>query len=262
MSSNSPLKRIVSPDEQTNGFSVLNNDRPLTEEEELIERKAKTVSHWRRIHPIMGTLGFLLRNTNNYVVIEHLRNVASKVPKGQLVSLNRVLNFFDELDEFSQQRVDIFDHICRKFNIDRDKFWGWFQQGSYQYLDVISKTAISNMRPRIVEAIGKHMMKEKNFKDRELAAKMAKLVDNNPLVKIEETKNVTNNNLTVNNNSPFSNFTSSIRKADEQIRGQEVDENRLLEEGNKENFIDAEFYEEKEEDSVKIESNIINKQED
>lgn len=222
-----------------NTISLTNNDRPLSQEEIDAEERAEKFSlrGFGRISPVPGTLGYLYRNLRggNDAVIEHLRN-ASTTNKAKFI--NNFLIIWNNLDKFSRRRVDIFDILCNKYNIPRAKFWGIIQEGMFESNNALSQIALSGHKPEFVELLKRQMAKEKNAGDRKLFAEIVGLVDQKPLINVEDNSQ----HLTVNNNqSPIPSFTRSMSRAEQGIKkGLPSAQVKQLGEG-KQDYIDAEI---------------------
>lgn len=235
-------------------YNLINADRELSKEEIEAEEKAEKFSlkGFGRIYPNPGTLGYFFRNLRggNEAVIEHLRNAASS---NKTKFLHNFILIWNNLDSFSRRRVDIFDIICRKYSIDRAKFWGIFQEGCFKYNDAISQVAISNHKNEFVELLKRKMAGEKNSADRKLYAEIAGMIDSKPLISIEDNSQ----NLTVNNNgnSQLPSFAQSISRAEQGIKkGLPQVEPRRLTEG-QQDYIDAEIILEERRDKELVEVN-------
>jgi hypothetical protein len=236
-------------------------DRPLSVDEEEAENNAQkfSIKHYRRIVPTAGTLGFLFRNFSggNFAVIEVIRD---KIEHSQGINkkLRDLLTLWNFADEFSRNRIDIFDHFCQKLNLERSKLWGFFQECLYEYQNLLVKMAISDMTLDLVENVDKFSRAEKNVRDRELAARITKVDKVEPLVAINDNSTTVNNNLSIKDSNIGFSFSEMIKSGDKVIRGEEdkrdemdliTEEQRLLEEGNQE-FIDGEIINENEKERI------------
>jgi hypothetical protein len=245
-----PLQ-IINPKET---YSLKNADRELSLEEIEAEDKAEkfSVKGFRRIKPVPGTLGFMLRNfadgdigKRNESVIQFLKwsQQSENGSQGKVKFVKNFLILWENMDEFSKRRVDIFDILCQKYGVQLKKFWGVLQEGLFDFNDIITQTAISGKKPEFIEILSKMMSRDKGTADRRLFAEAAKLITNEPLVKIEDKSQ----HLTVNSQMPS--FLSSVKRADN-IKHEDIEiPNRQLTEGDTE-FIDAEFEEVREKELV------------
>lgn len=234
--------------ERSMTYSLKNADRPLDEKEEEAEEKAEKFSRmvYRRIPPIPGTLAYLLRNIKggNDSVIEFLRWAQNGEKGNRTRFIKEFLILWENMDEFSRRRVDIFDHLCRKFEIPLKRFWGVLQEGMFDHNDQITQTALSGHKPQFVERLMQIADKEKNHQAQKLVAQAMRLVQDEPLIKIEDKSqhvNVTQNNM-------MPSFSQSIKRSEESIKHEDVamPNPRELTEG-EQNYIEADIVEEEKE---------------
>lgn len=223
-------------------YSLKNADRPLDEKEEEAEEKAQTFSRqiYRRIPPIPGTLAYMLRNLRggNESVIEFLRWAASGEKGNRTQFIKTFLILWENMDEFSRRRPDIFDHLCRKHDIPYKRFWGVLQEGMFDCNDQITQTALSGHKPQFVERLMQLAEKEKNHQDRKLLSDAMKLTETQPLIKIEDKSK----HLTVNQNM-IPSFSQSIKRSEESINHENIamPAPRELTEG-EQDYIDVETF--------------------
>lgn len=235
-------------------YTLKGNSRPYSQEEEKAENNAigLTKLRFKRIPPIAGTLGYLLRNFDNRIVMNYVKNCYESGGKAKPILIRRVIDLFEKLDESSQSRVDVFDYICREFGVSNSIFWGWFQAGAYEDMEAIMQTAIIESTPEVFATIAINAQNPdvKYDKSRELWAKITgRLKDAGFNVNIDQTKTTINNN--AGSQNLFGNFTSSIRNAEipssanfgnslQSGSGEEEFAQKILTEGNAE-FVDAEI---------------------
>lgn len=205
--------------EKNTTYSLKEADRPLSIEEEEAEEKATKFSRmvYRRIPPIPGTLAYMLRNIKggNESIVEFLRWAKVGEKGNRTKFIDTFLTLWENMDEFSRRRADIFDHLCRKYDIPLKRFWGVLQEGMFDHNDQITQTALNGAKPQFVERLLELSKKEKNHQDRKLAATAMKLVDDKPLISIEDNSK----HLTVNqNNNGIPSFSQSIRRSEKIIR--------------------------------------------
>lgn len=240
--------------EKNTTYSLKDADRPLDEQEIEAEEKATKFSRmvYRRIPPIPGTLAYLLRNIKggNESVVEFLR--WSKV--GERGNRTRFIDTFlilwENMDEFSRRRIDIFDHLCRKYSIQPKRFWGVVQEGLFDHYEQLAQTALGEGKLNLISDIKKFASKEKNFNDRKLLAEAMKLTSDAPLIKVEDKSQ----HLTVNtNNGSIPSFSQSIKRSEESIRRDnvEIPKPRELTEG-KQDYIDGEVFEAEDERELEL----------
>lgn len=230
--------------ERNTTYSLKDADRPLSSEEEEAEEKATKFSRmvYRRIPPIPGTLAYLLRNVKggNESVVEFLRWAKVGEKGNRTKFIDTFLILWENMDEFSRRRADIFDHLCRKYDIPLKRFWGVLQEGMFDHNDQITQTALNGAKPQFVERLLQLSHKERNHQDRKLAATAMKLVTDEPLIKIEDKSQ----HLTVNQNNTLGgipSFSQTIKRSEEVVRQQEAPKPRELTEGIQD-YIDAETF--------------------
>lgn len=233
---------------------LLTNDRPYSLDEEENEKKAERYSakEYPRIPPIPGTLAFRFRNIKggNESIMRFLLVCEDKNRK-KFVKDFEIL--WKNMDAFSKKRVDIFDVLCEKYNVSKKKFWGAIQEGMFDDSEAMVQISLHGQGHELVELIKGMAKLPKNFKDRELYAKMLGLAKDAPFMQYNDnSKHETTNNVQVNNNVPA--FASSIRRSEKVIR-QEA-EPLALGEG-KQDYVDAEFSASNdEEEPIKVERKI------
>lgn len=234
-------------------YTLKGNSRPYSKEEEDAEDNAikLTKLRFKRIPPIAGTLGYLLRNFDNRIVMNYIKNCYESAAKAKPMQMGRVIALFNQLDENSQSRVDVFDYICREFNVSNSVFWGWFQAGAYEDMEAIMQTAIIESTPEVFATIAINAQNPdvKYDKARELWAKITgRLKDAGVNVSINQTKTTINAN--AGSQNIFGDFTKSIRNAEGNsslelesnlaLQGNNELEQKSLPAANQE-FIDAEI---------------------
>lgn len=220
-------------------LSLIDNDRPYSSEEEEAEKQAIrfSVTNFPRVPPIPGTLGFLFRNISggNASVIKFMQE-ASGTNESKFIK--NFLILWNIMDEYSRNRVDIFDILCEKFNVKKKKFWGVVQEGMYDHNDALSQISLSGHKGEFIELLKKMARLPKNHKDRELLALALGLKKEKAFLELNDNSNhqtnVQVNNTQVNN---LPSFAQSMRRYDEDdniIDGQVVEEPKQLSEGNQE----------------------------
>lgn len=232
-------------------------DRPLSEEEEIYFDKALILNKedFRPLKPIVGRLGFYLRNYHNDEVVEILRTLLDGYLEGQIENFDAVdrrtkdekrwirdvIKIYERLDFNSQNRVDVFDWLARDLEVSVPKFFGAFQEAAVLNQERITTTSIEQFKPLLLHATMKFALQGKNFKDRELLMRVFGF--DKPASQISIQDNSQNVILTQDegNKKLFGNFTSSMKKVEKEVES----EQKMLEEG-KQEFIDAEIVEEKE----------------
>lgn len=233
--------------EKTATFSLKEADRPLDEKEIEAEDNAVKFSlrGYPRVAPIPGTLGFLLRNLRggNASVMEFLEYSISGDNSNRTKWIKNFIILWRGMDEFSKRRVDIFDILCRKYDIPRKRFWGVLQEGLFDFNDQLTQIALSGYKPEFIELLKKFAQDKKNHQDRKLLAQATKLIDKDgPLVAISDNStNTTVNNTQINNGVPS--FSESIRRSEKGIRQTTTEkisttEIKQLEEG-EQDYVDA-----------------------
>lgn len=226
-------------------FSLIDNDRPYSQEEEEIEKKATKYSlhKFPRIKPLPGTLGFLLRNLRGgNAAAMHFLLQTDEHNRKRFVKDFEI--YWKNMDEFSRNRVDIFDILCLKQGISVKKFWGALQEGMFDHHDALSQISLSGHKAEFVELLKKMAKLPRNHADRKLLAEALGITKETPLVSFVDNSKHETTNVQVNNNN-IPSFASSIRRSEkvvdvEQITLQEAKEPLALGEG-KQDYIDAEL---------------------
>jgi hypothetical protein len=224
-------------------YTLKDADRELSDIEIDYENKSITYDKekHRRIKPSFGTLGYMFRNLKggNNTVIGALR--ASLSERGAAATIKDIIIKYDSLDEYSQLRTDVWDLICKDLRRPSTLVWNFFLKGIKLYVEALKTASIELNKPDLVDTINKFSRKEANQKDRELAAKVSGLIDDKPLVSIEQNDNrkVTNNTVNLFGKE----FSDTIREVNNQlINDNETKflEPKSLTEGTQD-YIDAEF---------------------
>lgn len=234
-------------------FSLEDADRPLDENELEAEEKAIKYSRmvYRRIPPIPGTLAFALRNLKggNESVIEFLRWSQTGEKSNRTKFIKEFIILWNNMDEFSRRRIDIFDHLCRKYSIPLKRFWGVLQEGLFDHYEQLAQTALGEAKQDLIKDIRKFSSREKGHADRKLLADMVKLTSDAPLIKVEDNSQ----HLTVNNNSSIPSFAQSIRRSEEFVRRDELEKPKVREltEG-KQDYIEAEILNEEDKEELEF----------
>lgn len=225
-------------------------DRPLSEEESIAERRATILNkkEYPTILPFPGTLGFLLRNLRggNEAVIQYLQSSVT-FRNGSARPIKEILILWKNLDEFSKQRVDVFDQLCRLREIPPRKFSGWIAEGMFEYSNQENMIDLIEAKSELIGNIAKFANKEKNFKDRELLAKATKLTEESPLIAVNSVTNIQKNSLTIEAGNVG--FADIIRKSEKLVAS--PFERKQLEAANEEDSIPVEF-------TVKKEKTLVN----
>jgi hypothetical protein len=223
------------------GFQQINSsgqaigDRDLDAQELEAETKAEKlrIQSWKRITPIPGRIGFLLRNLHkdvgmrNEMVISFLELIEDR---NQRKFIKNLLIWWGTLDEYSRRRVDLFDLFCERYGFGRAKLWATIQEGMFVSNDALTKTALDGYRPKLVELLIKMANKERNSGDRKLLAEAVGLIGGDTTqVKIEDNRQIVNNNLNVvESSSPIPSFADSIRRADKNVRKSEYELEEII----------------------------------
>jgi hypothetical protein len=221
---------------KTATYNLKDADRPLSEEEEEAEQKAESfpIHKYPKIKPIPGTLAYMFRNIKggNESIIEFMRNAASS---NNAKFLKNFLILWNNMDEYSRKRIDIFDTLCRKYGVPNKKFWGVVQEGMFDYNDQLTQAALMGHKPEFVDLLRRMAAKERNAADRRLLAEALQLTaKQEPLIKVEDKSVHTTNNLNLNQ---VPSFVSSVRKTSMP----DLPDRKALTEG-KQDYIDADFY--------------------
>jgi hypothetical protein len=199
------------------------NAKELSEEEKHSIREAEklNVRDYPIIFPIRATIGFMTRNMDgkNHQAIEFVRSTfPAQVPSKSYLMM--LVDEFDSLDEHSQNRVDCLDILTRKHRITPMRFLDALTEGITVFHNYQTKAIIASKKPDLAEKILKSAENEslKSAEHKKLAAKIAGLIDEKPLVQVD-TGSKTTVNSTTNNNLVLS-FTEFVKSNDKLIRGQ------------------------------------------
>lgn len=242
----------------TNTYNLEESDRPYDDEEIESENQATKfpINIYKRIKPVHGTLGYAFRNIvgRNHVVIEALKNVGVHQSKTHRF-IKEFIILWNNMDEYSRKRVDIFDWLCEKYDINKAKFFGIVQEGMFNFNNLMAQTALSGFTPEFIEIIKRMAKKEKNIGDRQLFAKMAGLTSEAPILQLNDNSTNTKNELHLHEASPLPSFANSMRKSDEGVRTISSAQQKALTEGNQ-NYIDAEMVSEPEKELLTVEQRV------
>lgn len=241
--------------QSTNTYDLTKSDRPYDDEEEAAEKQAVSfpINIYKRIKPVHGTLGYAFRNIKgrNDVVMEALKNL-SRANNNRYKAIKEFIILWNNMDDYSRNRVDIFDWLCEKYDMNKARFFGVVQEGMFNFNDLMAQTAISGYTPEFVELVQRMTKKERNVRDRELFAKMAGLTKDSPLIGSIQDNSV-KQELHVHTDSPIPSFTQAMRESDEGIRTIRQKPQRILTEG-KQDYIDAEVTkDEREKELISVE---------
>lgn len=205
-------------------------DRDLEPSEISFEEKAVRLpkGKFARILPIPGTLGYYLRDIvgGNATIMEFIKIglKESQGPKG--VKLRKIVHVWEIFDLDSRNRVDVFDWLCKKFDLPVYKFYGVVAEGMCKHHDIMTARVLMESKSEVVSNVRKFAKKEKNFRDRELLAKATGVAKDVPLIgSINNSTQVTNNNLTLES----SGFKNLINRTDRMI-DEDIVEGEIIEE--------------------------------
>lgn len=198
-------------------------DRELDELELEAEQKAEkfSVAKFKRINPIPGRIGFLLRNlhkdvgTRNEMVMSFI-DLVDEVNKRKFVRTLR--QWWEVLDDYSKRRVDIFDLFCEKYDINRARLWAVIQEGMFVSNDALTKTALDGFKPKFIALMQKMVMNTKNSADRKVMAEALGLIGGEVPQVVNEINNNSQTLIVNNNDSPIPSFADSIRRSDKNVR--------------------------------------------
>lgn len=195
------------------------NNRPFSSAEERAFKNAKIINteFYKIIEPVPGTLCYSLRNIEggNEAVISLIMIGISNVSGMAIKKFKHLVDLYNKLDLDSRQRPDLFDHLTDKYNIPKPKFYGWLHQGIFVQTTNDTKIKLQQAKLKVLDKIVDSAMKDENFPDRNLAAKMTGLIDDKPLINIDQSKhNTVNNQLFLEDTG----FMRTIRGSDDRIR--------------------------------------------
>jgi len=220
-----------------------------------------SIKYFKRIPPIPGTLGYNFRDieggnqsvynfVSNVLPVSKFTSTGGKVGNIRENKAKRILAIWKAMDTHSQNRVDVFDWLCERIQLEKDEFYGFASKGMFNHFEAISQRILMETKPELVNNNRQFARSEKNFRDRELAAKMTGLTKDAPIIGNIDASTKVNNNLSF---SP--NFNSVLREADnavgEIIEGEIVEEPKQLSEGSND-FLNTEIKEESEEELLAV----------
>lgn len=244
-------------------LTPLTNGRALNKEEEEAEEKAESLprAKYKRILPLPGTLAYLFRDIEggNYTIANSvlettLADVNKRNPNTIVGKANKVILLWNNFDEFSKRRIDVFDWLCEEVNLRKKKFYAIVMEGLYDHFDAISQRLLMESKPELINNARQFAKEERNFRDRELLAKATGVTKDAPLI-----GSIDNSTKIQNNLNYQSGFSDVIKDTEKIIQGEDnvdfVDaeivenERKSLKPASFENYIDANlFKEEKEEE--------------
>lgn len=212
------------------------NDSALTDEEKENIKKADklTVQEYPLIFPLRATIGHMVRNMDgkNHQAIEFIR--ASLPANAQVHSKNFMFDLvseFDSLDEASQNRVDCLDHLSRRNKIGVQRFLAALAEGIEVNSKTMTKMLIAAKRPDLVGRIFDDAMTEKtkSTQNKNLASKIAGVVESKPSVVVDQSTNVTR--VDIDARQQVVSFADFQKNQDKQIRGKRIEDEVIEVEG-------------------------------
>lgn len=217
------------------------NDKELSDEEKLVCKNAGklNIQDFPLIFPMRATIGFMVRNMDgkNQQAIEFIRaTLPANAPQMAKNYIMKLVDDFDKLDIDSQNRVDCLDWLARKNKVTPARLMDTLEEGISVFYSRMTRVIIASKKPDIAEKIIKSAENEslKSHHHKKLAAQVAGLIDDKPLVSVETGNRITNN--TQVNNNVVLGFADWQKQNDKVIRGEigpkEVDyvEGELVEE--------------------------------
>lgn len=242
----------------------LRNDRPLEQYELEAESNAieLSIKHFKRIPPLPGTLGYLFRDLigGNSSVYNFVKNalpiVYSTKPtrngNSKDIKATKVIRLWNAMDEFSQNRVDVFDWLCDRVELPKDDFYAYAAKGMFNHFDAISQRIIMETKPEVIHNVRQFARSEKNFRDRELAAKATGLTKDAPLIGSIDASTKVNANLSFNPsfNSMLKEADAVINENENFIEAEEIEPKQLTEGNN--DYLNTETVKENEEELLAI----------
>lgn len=225
-------------------LSVVDADRPLDEAELEAESKAErySITEYPRINPMPGTLSWLLRNFKggNEAVYNFLCE-AQNSNDSKFIKNFRIL--YNSMDEYSKKRIDIWDILCRKYEIRIKKFWAAIQEGMFDNNDALTQYALSGYKPQFVELLTRLVEKKGRTADIRLLAECLGLSKGQVFQVFDQrTNNSLNVQINNNGNGSVPNFAKSIKRTEApklELIGDEEEQLQLTE--GKQDYIDTEF---------------------
>ena len=242
----------------------LRNDRPLEQYEIEAESNAieLSIKNFKRIPPLPGTLGYLFRDLigGNQAVYNFVKDVlptssymgaGSKTGTIREVKAKKILSIWNLMDEFSQNRVDVFDWLCDRIQLEKHEFYGFAAKGMFNHFEAISQRIIMETKPEVIHNVRQFARSERNFRDRELAAKATGLTKDAPIIgNIDASTKVNNLSFSPNFNSMLKDADNVINETEGFIEAEEVKPLQLSEGNN--DYLNTEVKEENEEELLAI----------
>jgi hypothetical protein len=211
------------------------NNKELSDEEKLTIINASKLNKedFPIILPMRATIGFMVRNMDgkNQQAIEFIR---AGLPTNANVNTNflaALVSEFDNLDINSQNRVDCLDWLARKNRINPSRFLEALVDGITFSHNQMTRAIIASKKPDLAEKIFDSADKEslKSAEHKKLAAKVAGLIDDKPLVNVETGSKTTNNYN--NQTNVVLSFSDFVKSNDKLIRGQNGEKEKDYVEG-------------------------------
>jgi hypothetical protein len=216
-------------------LAITKNNKELSDEEKLTIINASKLNKedFPIILPMRATIGFMVRNMDgkNQQAIEFIR---AGLPTNANVNTNflaALVSEFDNLDINSQNRVDCLDWLARKNRINPSRFLEALVDGITFSHNQMTRAIIASKKPDLAEKIFDSADKEslKSAEHKKLAAKVAGLIDDKPLVNVETGSKTTNNYN--NQTNVVLSFSDFVKSNDKLIRGQNGEKEKDYVEG-------------------------------
>lgn len=162
---------------------------PITGEMREIAMQAKDFpAHaYTLIRPVRGTIAFMALSTNrsNDDLISYLQEHIDEGDAGSDANkLRRLIIRYNNLDELSQRRHDIIDHLCREKNVDINSYtlWGYIAAGATRASDRELILLLNLGKEDVIRKTIEMASTDAGIRDRQLLADMTGLTKKAPLI--------------------------------------------------------------------------------
>lgn len=243
----------VKPKKEATKSASINNGRALNEEELVFESTAKVLSKskFKRIPPVLGTLAYLFRDVEggNFTIVqiatEVIRSDPNRTRQNTIASkVNNLIFLWESLDDASKNRIDVFDYLCIECDLSKKKFYAVVMEGWFDNLEAVNQRILMETKREIIHNSRHFAKEERNFRDRELMASATGLKKESPLIGSIDASTKIQNNITYE-----SSFRSMLKDTEKIVNELDVvdaeivvNERRMLNPPNMENFVDANIF--------------------
>jgi hypothetical protein len=211
-------------------YTTKDSDRDYSRDEIDFEQNSAilNLNEYKRIPCVYGSLGYLFRNLKGraYTVLNAVRFGLNLNPrKEDNKRLLELVNYFDDLDTASQNRVDVLDILTRKFKVGPNVLVEVFEQSLNYFANKSVKIAINANKGQLVDHATQKALGD-SYKHTELMFKASNLIESEPLVSINEGDTIINNNNLNIDMGVLGNIQKDINR---QLKKDVTDEDNIIE---------------------------------